>query len=77
MLTFKPAVQSAWEEDLKTHVDFEGWQFISRGGLTYEEADQTKPIVCFGSFQDYLGSNASTAASRPRTNGCTRPTGIA
>ncbi len=57
VLTFKPAVQSAWEEDLTTHVDFEGWQFISRDGLTYEEADPTKPIVCFGSFQDFLGTN--------------------
>jgi len=28
VLTFKPAVQSAWEEDLKTHVDFKEWQFI-------------------------------------------------
>jgi hypothetical protein len=25
VLTFKPAVQSAWDEDLKTHVDFDGW----------------------------------------------------
>lgn len=57
VLTFKPAVQSAWEEDLKTHVDFEGWQFISRNGLTFEEADPKKPFVCFGSFQDYLGKN--------------------
>jgi hypothetical protein len=30
VLTFKPAVQSAWEEDLQSHVDFKGWQFISR-----------------------------------------------
>jgi len=57
VLTFKPAVQSAWEEDLMTHVDFEGWQFISRDGLTYEQADHSRPIVCFGSFQDYLGTN--------------------
>ena len=57
VLTFKPAVEAAWEEDLKTHVDFEGWQFICRGGLTYEEADLPRPIVCFGSFQDYLGIN--------------------
>jgi hypothetical protein len=57
VLTFKPAVQSAWEEDLLTHVDFEGWQFISRDGLTFEDADPKKPIVCFGSFQDYLGKN--------------------
>lgn len=57
VLTFKPAVQSAWEEDLKTHIDFSGWQFISRGGLRFEEADLARPLVCFGSFQDYLGKN--------------------
>lgn len=56
VLTFKPAVQSAWETDLRTHVDFEGWQFISHDNdLTYETADRSHPIVCFGSFQDYLG----------------------
>ncbi len=26
----KPAVQTAWREDLMSHVDFEGWQFITR-----------------------------------------------
>jgi hypothetical protein len=57
VLTFKPAVQSAWEEDIKTHIDFEGWQFIARGGLSYEQCDRKKPFVCFGSFQDYLGRN--------------------
>lgn len=58
VLTFKPAVQSAWEEDLNTHVDFEGWQFLSRTSvLTWESADKSRPIVCFGSFQDYLGTN--------------------
>ncbi len=60
VLTFKPAVQNAWEEDLKSHVDFEGWQFISKGGLSNEAVDQTKPFVCFGSFQDYLGRNKAT-----------------
>lgn len=58
VLTFKPAVQSAWEDDLRTHIDFEGWQFISRTTeLTYETADKKRPIVCFGSFQDYLGKS--------------------
>lgn len=57
VLTFKPAVQGAWEDDLKTHIDFEGWQFISNGSLTYEEADKSKPFVCFASFQDFLGKN--------------------
>jgi len=58
VLTFKPAVQSAWEEDLQSHVDFKGWQFICRNGLTFNGADKTKPIICFGSFQDYLGKNS-------------------
>ena len=59
VLTFKPAVQSAWDEDLKSHVDFAGWQFISRNGLQFEDANPKKPIVCFGSFQDYLGKNSA------------------
>jgi hypothetical protein len=57
VLTFKPAVQSAWVDDLETHKDFEGWQFVSRNGGSFDEIDQTKPFVCFGSFQDYLGKN--------------------
>jgi hypothetical protein len=58
VLTFKPAVETAWDEDLLTHTDFEDWQFISRNSeLTYEKANKFKPIVCFGSFQDYLGTN--------------------
>ena len=59
VLTFKPAVQSAWEEDLKCHIDFQGWQFISTNGLSYEDANKKKPFVCFGSFQDYLGRNSA------------------
>ncbi len=66
ILTFKPAVQSAWDEDLKTHVDFKGWQFISRNGLKFEDADIKKPIVCFGSFQDFLGKNTSTGGIKTK-----------
>jgi len=58
VLTFKPAVQNSWREDLMSHVDFEGWQFFNsdpKDGLTYETVDKKKPFVCFGSFQDYLG----------------------
>jgi len=68
ILTFKPAVQSAWREDLATHVDFEGWQFICRpqkpneptADEQYARANKKKPIVCFGSFQDFLGYNRET-----------------
>jgi hypothetical protein len=63
VLTFKPAVQSAWEEDLKCHVDFKGWQFISPGGLA---SDKKQPFVCFGSFQDYLGRNPKTGGIKAK-----------
>ncbi len=65
ILTFKPAVESAWQEDLETHCDFEGWNFVSvkkaeLQGLTlnqlYEKTYKGKPIVVFGSFQDLLGT---------------------
>lgn len=68
VLTFKPAVESAWAEDLMTHVDFEGWQFISNKDVqgtginidrAYDQADKSRPIVVFGSFQDLLGTNAN------------------
>lgn len=67
ILTFKPAVVSAWKEDLNSHIDFEGWQFISRDTeLSYEATDKNKPIVCFGSFQDYLGVNRETGGIKPK-----------
>lgn len=74
ILTFKPAVQNAWYEDLMTHVDFEGWQFITRpntsGGLSadeqYKRANHSKPIVCFGSFQDFLGVNKETGGIKAK-----------
>ena len=58
VLTFKPAVQNAWQEDLNSHVDFINWQFISNNSLGFEEIDSKKPFVCFGSFQDFLGKNS-------------------
>ena len=88
VLTFKPAVRTAWQEDLETHIDFEGWQFVApeRAGSVSDGSgsparvptvaqgsaptvahasgsfvDADRPIVCFGSFQDYLGRTKSGA----------------
>ena len=58
VLTFKPAVEGAWRDDLLQHVDFKGWQFFSsRDEASPDDLDKKKPIVCFGSFQDYLGKS--------------------
>ena len=43
ILTFKPAVHNAWQEDLENHIDFEGWQFVSNNEntLSYVNTDGT------------------------------------
>ena len=55
VLTYKPAVEAGWSEDLKSHVDFDGWEY------TYaKDFNKTSPIeignadveVLFASFQD-------------------------
>ena len=59
VVTFKPAVEDAWETDLKTHVDFDGWQYLSKAnGDNPMEIDKKRPLVYFGSFQDLLGRKA-------------------
>ncbi|WP_230281042.1 GIY-YIG nuclease family protein [Croceicoccus sp. Ery15] len=56
VLTFKPAVEDAWQTDLESHVDFDGWQYLSRNsGRDPSQIDGDKPVVYFGSFQDLLG----------------------
>tara|TARA_Y100000589_G_scaffold205749_1_gene194063 strand:+ start:2664 stop:5144 length:2481 start_codon:yes stop_codon:yes gene_type:complete len=57
ILTFKPAVENSWKEDLISHIDFQNWEFFSRNTNSYEEIQSTKNIVFFASFQDFLGKN--------------------
>ncbi|MFP5252338.1 MAG: restriction endonuclease, partial [Actinomycetes bacterium] len=60
VVTFKPAVEDAWQTDLESHVDFNGWQYLSRTtGSDPTKADMKRPIVYFGSFQDLLGRDKS------------------
>ena len=60
VLTFKPAVEDSWRDDLMRHRDFEGWRYYSSrdtegtNALTHSH-NSTFPLVVFGSFQDYLG----------------------
>jgi len=56
VLTFKPAVEDAWRTDLESHVDFDGWQFLSRNSDTDPtQIRKSTPFVYFGSLQDLLG----------------------
>lgn len=61
VVTFKPAVQDAWHEDLASHVDFDGWQYRNTDLMAkHGPGDPDKPLVYFGSFQDLLGRDNKT-----------------
>ena len=66
VVTFKPAVEDAWRTDLESHVDFDGWQYLSRSsGRNPSRIEAGKPFVYFGSFQDLLGRDKTTGAIKP------------
>jgi hypothetical protein len=60
VVTFKPAVEDAWQTDLESHVDFHGWRYLSRNSNSDpSQLSVSKPLVYFGSFQDLLGRDAA------------------
>ena len=60
VVTFKPAVEDAWQTDLQNHQDFDGWTYISRNtGGDPRTVSKDTPLVYFGSFQDLLGKDTA------------------
>jgi hypothetical protein len=59
VVTFKPAVEDAWQTDLESHKDFDGWQYLSKSsGRDPTQINPGKQVIYFGSFQDLLGRDA-------------------
>jgi len=56
VLTYKPAVEQAWKNDLLGHRDFAGWRFKGKDDETPDIKDPS-PLVWFASFQDVLGKD--------------------
>lgn len=54
VLTYKPAVEKAWRDELESHEDFVGWRFRGKDDADPDLDDPT-PLVWFASFQDVLG----------------------
>ena len=57
VLTYKPAVERAWREDLEGHQDFDAWRFKGKDDPV-PDLDDRSPLVWFASFQDVLGRDA-------------------
>ena len=67
VVTFKPAVEDAWQVDLESHVDFAGWQYFSKNtGEDPTAAKKSDPLVYFGSFQDLLGRDKATGTIKAK-----------
>jgi len=67
VVTFKPAVEDAWQVDLESHIDFDGWQYFSKAsGGDPTSANKKYPLVYFGSFQDLLGRDRVTGAIKAK-----------
>lgn len=70
VLTYKPAVQSAWKSDLESHVDFQSWNFLSSQDTSSipdlsQCLQNPNPFVYFASFQDLLGkTNKGTVKAK-------------
>ena len=72
VVTYKPAVEASWREDLETHIDFDGWVFFSRSSTFDPEVDWRRCAV--GVLRVAAGSPqgpARTAPSRNTTSGYT------
>lgn len=66
VVTFKPAVEDSWKTDLLSHMDFEGWQFLSKKNQgNPANVSKSTPLVYFGSFQDLLGRDKETGLIKP------------
>jgi len=61
VLTFKPAVAIAWQDDLVSHVDFDGWRYVDKESSEAERddaADYAGPVIWFASLQDLGGRDS-------------------
>lgn len=70
VLTFKPAVESAWREDLISHVDFEGWQFVSNKDAHNNNVNmdqRTLPPIFLGAISHHICVTVAQAPSNCNT----------
>jgi superfamily II DNA or RNA helicase len=68
VLTYKPAVEDAWQTDLESHVDFSEYVFLRRESLN--DIDRYlgggRKVVAFASYQDLLGTQDADTAIKDK-----------
>lgn len=68
VLTYKPAVEDAWQKDLERHTDFAEYVFLRREGLSTinDYLDKNRKVVAFASYQDLLGQKDAETAIKDK-----------
>lgn len=68
VITYKPAVEDAWQTDLESHVDFTQYVFLRRDSLSMIDyyLSHEKGVVAFASYQDLLGSHSDGSAVKEK-----------
>jgi hypothetical protein len=70
ILTYKPAVQDAWQSDLEHHVDFKDYVFLCRDSLSHinYHINKGNKVVAFASYQDILGEKGEGESIKDKHN---------
>lgn len=68
VLTYKPAVEDAWQKDLERHTDFAEYVFLRREGLSSinDYLEKNRKVVAFASYQDLLGQKDAETAIKDK-----------
>ena len=70
--TFKPAVEDAWQTDLESHADFDGWQYLSKSSERDPTQIDTRSRSSTSVRSRTCWAVTLRGTSSPGTNGCTR-----
>ena len=72
VVTFKPAVEDAWQTDLESHVDFDGWQYLSATPTATRRRSTARSRSSISAPSRTCSAATRRETSSPRTNGSTR-----
>jgi hypothetical protein len=72
VVTFKPAVEDAWQTDLESHVDFDGWQYLSKSSGGDPTQIDRKSRSSISAPSRICSAVTRRGTSNQKTSGCTK-----
>ncbi len=66
MVTFKPAVEDAWQTDLESHADFDGWQYLRMHRAATRHGRHRSGRSCTSARSRTCSAGTRPGKSRPK-----------